>query len=207
MGRTVTGAELSTYKTIAIELGKSKVNRLNNGKEASRYVRFTVKNKKSRLCKAGHLMIFEEDDPELIEGLKAYAAQQPNKDGLWPVDMSALKDADADLWDDIGHWDGLQPFQYKLRKGLCYLNDADDNRVNSAITGEPVMKDVITILVQVDYMIENNGTFDVTYIQGMDPNTIGSRMENSRYRHAVTSTPTTPAVEVEDAEITEDQVF
>ena len=198
MGRIIQGAEISNYKTIGISLGQSK--RPNIEGKMSKYIVLTVKNRKSIASKARRITLFDEDVPQAMECLKAFISNTPNDRGEYPVNMQAFK-ADPSAMDE---WGGLLEFpggmvvQYPLSKGLCYQNDVDGNPVFVKGTQERVIKDRISVFVQVDFASENDkGGLDYTYIDGFDPYTRGSRIEQNLYRVPVNSYAT---AETEDDE-------
>lgn len=184
------GSELSVYKTLAIQVGQSKTEGINGKK--SKYAVFFVKNKKSRNCKVRRLTFFEEDEPNLIEGLLQYkASENKNAEGRYDVDLKALKGSDdPDLMDGLWEFPGMQVQQYKLRKGMCYMNNADGKRVQTK-GGEPIIADTINVLVQIDYIIQDGDKLKTVYFDGFDPDTQGQRMESRFFKEPVATTQVT----------------
>lgn len=191
------GSELSVYKTIAIQVGQAKKEGTNGKK--SKYAVFFVKNKKSRNCKVRKRIFFEEEEPSLIEGLLQYKVGEKVND-RYNIDMKALRESgDDELMDGLWEFPGMQVVPYKLRKGLCYMNDADGNRVKTK-DGTPIMADVVQVLVQVDYIMSDGDKLKTVYIDGFDPDTQGQRMESHFFKEAVeTNTNNGTQVEVDDA--------
>ena len=199
----IEGSDMSCYKTIAIRVGQTKVEGINGKK--SKYAVFFVKNKKSRLSKTEHLVIFDDQDPDLINTLLQYKTDdKKDENGRYEIDLSALKHSDdADELQDIFEWPGMQAETYKLRKGLCYQNDIDGKRVTKK-DGSNVIVDTISVLVQIDYILDNNGKLDIHYFKPYDPDIQGPRMENTFYKEAVTTTASvtepTPEPDSDDSE-------
>lgn len=191
------GSELSVYKTTAIQVGQAKKEGTNGKK--SKYAVFFVKNKKSRNCKVRKRIFFEEEEPSLIEGLLKYKVDEKVND-RYNIDMKALrKSGDDELMDGLWEFPGMQVVPYKLRKGLCYMNDADGNRVTTK-DGTPIMADVVQVLVQIDYIMSDGDKLKTVYIDGFDPDTQGQRMESHFFKEAVeTNTNNGAQVEVDDA--------
>lgn len=191
------GSELSVYKTIAIQVGQAKKEGTNGKK--SKYAVFFVKNKKSRNCKVRKRIFFEEEEPSLIEDLLQYKVGEKVND-RYNIDMKALRESgDEDLMDGLWEFPGMQVVPYKLRKGLCYMNDADGNRVTTK-DGTPIMADVVQVLVQIDYIMSDGDKLKTVYIDGFDPDTQGQRMESHFFKEAVeTNTNNGTQVEVDDA--------
>lgn len=191
------GSELSVYKTTAIQVGQAKKEGANGKK--SKYAVFFVKNKKSRNCKVRKRIFFEEEEPSLIEGLLQYKVGEKVND-RYNIDMKALRESgDEELMDGLWEFPGMQVVPYKLRKGLCYMNDADGNRVTTK-DGTPIMADVVQVLVQIDYIMSDGDKLKTVYIDGFDPDTQGQRMESHFFKEAVeTNTNNGVQVEVDDA--------
>lgn len=191
------GNELSVYKTTAIQVGQAKKEGTNGKK--SKYAVFFVKNKKSRNCKVRKRIFFEEEEPSLIEGLLQYKVGEKVND-RYNIDMKALRESgDEDLMNGLWEFPGMQVVPYKLRKGLCYMNDADGNRVTTK-DGTPIMADVVQVLVQIDYIMSDGDKLKTVYIDGFDPDTQGQRMESHFFKEAVeTNTNNGTQVEVDDA--------
>ena len=189
----IEGREFGTYVVTAIQLGKSKSAGINANGKQSRYIVLFVKNVKSRLAPASRFVIFEEDEPGLFEILYNYkTSETADEKGRYTVDLLAFKNsADAAAMDGLLEFPGMTTEDYKLRKGLCYQNDIDGDRVYKGKPGEanrePVVRDTITVLVQVDYAIDD-GKLQKYYVDKMSPVERGARMESTFYRVPVNAT-------------------
>ena len=190
------GSELSVYRTIAIQVGVAKKEGLNGKK--SRYAVFFVKNKKARTSKTRRILFFEEDEPDLIKGLLQFK-QGEAVNNIQSIDMKSLRESDnEDLMYGLWEFPGMQVVPYKLRKGLCYMNNADGNRVTTK-DGTPIMVDTIQVLVQVDYIMSDGDKLKTIYVDGYDPDTQGQRMESHFFKEAVeTNVQNTAEAEVDD---------
>lgn len=192
MERIIQGSELGSYKTIAMALGQAE--KENNNGIKSKYIVCTIKNKKSLGCKARRLVFFEEDLPGAFECLKAFASQTPDAQGGYPVNLAEFRaDANAmEEWGGLLEWPGGMTMEYELQKGLCYQNDIDGNRVIDKNTNKPIMKDTITVFVQVDMLKPGkDGNIETVYIDGLGLAQQGQRMESRFYREAVQQAPIT----------------
>lgn len=203
----IDGSELSNYKVTAIQIGQSKTEGINGKK--SKYIVLFVKNKKSRLAPPRHLIIFEDEEPELIDILMNYKkGEKDSTTNRYTIDLAAFKASDdADAMDGLLEFPGMQVIQYKLRKGLCYMNNVDGQRVVKK-DGTEIKVDTISILVQVDYIVEDNGKLETHYFDGYDPATQGQRMENAFYKVPVeiASTAAQPSVSTEAEAKADDEV-
>lgn len=191
------GSELSVYKTIAIQVGQAKKEGVNGKK--SKYAIFFVKNKKTRNCKTRKLLFFEEDEPALVEGLLQYKVGEKVND-RYNIDMKALRESgDEDLMDGLWEFPGMQVVPYKLRKGLCYMNNADGSKVTTK-DGTALIVDTIQVLVQIDYIISDGDKLKTVYFDGFDPDTQGQRMESRFFKEPVeTNVHNGVQVEIDDA--------
>lgn len=197
----INGSELSCYKTTAIELGVAK--KQNKQGKTPHFAVLFVRNKMASItCKTRRIILFEDEYPGLITLLSKYKENTPSKNGRDIVNIKALKASDdADEVEDLWEFPGMKTEQYKLKKGLCYMNDVNGERVKRN-DGTYVTVDTITVLVQVQFILEDNGKLKTTYIDGFDPDTQGQKMEHAFYRKAVD----TPPVEAEaEAEATQNE--
>lgn len=203
----IDGSEFSNYKVTAIQIGQAKSEGLNGKK--SRYIVLFVKNKKSRLAAPRHLIIFEDEEPELINILMNYkTSNTKNAKDRYTIDLKAFEESDdANAMDGLLEFPGMQTVQYKLKKGLCYMNDVNGNRVFKKNSNQAIMTDTITVLVQIDYAVESDGKMEVHYFDKFDPDTQGQRMENAFYREAVETNVSTTAPTVVDNNETDEQPF
>lgn len=178
----IDGGDLSVYKTIAISICQAK--RENNEGKKPKYLVLTVKNKKSILSGSRRIPIFEEDAPGAMDCLKAFASSTPNEHGEYLVNIQAFKADESAMaqWGDLLEFPGGMVVQYPLAKGLCYQNDIDGNPVLIKGTNQRVMKDTVSVFIQVDFAIETNNGLEYRYIDKFDPHTRGSRIEQKLYR-------------------------
>lgn len=195
----IDGSTLSCYKTTSIQLGMSKKAGI-NGKQ-SKYIVFFVKNRKARATKPRHLVIFDEDEPGLFDTFKKYTtANTPDANGRYTVDIQAMsKSDDAETLEDFMEFPGMQTAQYKLRKGLCYMNNVNGERVLDK-DKQPVITDTITVLVWVNYIMDTGKGLEPKYFDGYELEKQGERMERNFYKEAVNKTTTVepePAAETE----------
>ena len=200
----INGEELSNYVTKQILLGVAK--KENNQGVKSRFMVLVVKNKKFRNTQPSRIIIWDDDEPGLINIVAKYKTDKKTPEGYIIVDIRALKESDdADEMDGYWEFPGMQMEQFHLRKGMCYLNDVDGKRRMYKATNEPVMTDTVSVLTQVDYIIENDGKLEVHYAPKWDLNTRGEQMENAFYREAVNTTTIKPVEAPEEtAESTPD---
>ena len=197
----INGSELSCYKTTAIQLGVAK--KENKQGKKPRFAVLFVRNKMASItCKTRRILLFEDEYPGLIDILAKYKSDTADKNGRFTVKIQDLKNSpDAAEVEDLWEFQGMKTEQYKLKKGLCYMNDVNGERVKRN-DGTYVTVDTITVLVQVQFILEDNGKLKTTYIDGFDPDTQGQKMEHAFYRKAVD----TPPVEAEaEAEATQNE--
>lgn len=183
----IEGKEFGTYVVTAIQLGLSKSAGINANGKPSRYIVLFVKNAKMRLGRPRHIVMFEEEVPGLYEILKNYTTSDTPENGRYTVDLIAFKKSeDVAAMDGLLEFPGMTTENYKLRKGLCYRNDVDGKRVYCGKPGEanrePVVRDTITVLVQVDYAIETDEKLQMQYFDMMSPAEQGAQMERTFYR-------------------------
>lgn len=197
----INGSELSCYKTTAIQLGVAK--KENKQHKKPRFAVLFVRNKMASItCKTRRILLFEDEYPGLIDILAKYKSDTADKNGRFTVKIQDLKNSpDAAEVEDLWEFQGMKTEQYKLKKGLCYMNDVDGNRVTRN-DGSAVMVDTITVLVQVQFILEDNGKLKTTYVDGYDPDTQGQKMENSFYKEAVNTAPASTDTEAEQNEET-----
>ena len=184
----INGSDLSCYKTTAIQLGVAK--KSNKQGKTPRFAVLFVRNKMASItCKTRRILLFEDEYPGLIDLLYKYKSDTKDKNNRYTVKIQALKSSDdAAEVEDLWEFPGMKTEQYKLKKGLCYMNDVDGNRVKRD-DGSFVMVDTITVLVQVQFILEDNGKLRTTYVDGYDPDTQGQKMEHSFYKEAVNTAP------------------
>lgn len=199
----INGSDLSCYKTTAIQVGQAA--KENKQGKKPRYAVLFVKNKQAAItCKTRRIILFEDDVPGLIDLLLKYKSNEKDKNNRYTINIKDLKNSDdADEVEALWEFPGMKTEQYKLKKGLCYMNDVDGKRVKRN-DGSAVMVDTITVLVQIEFILEDDGKLKITYIDGYDPDTQGQRMEHAFYRDAVNTAPA-PAAEAEAEEAAQNE--
>ena len=193
MSEMISGASLSTYKTIGMSVGQSKKDNRDGVK--SKFVILTCKDKGSMIAKPSRIILFEEDlFPGAVDTLKNYAMTdkdgQKIKDarGGYPIDLKALREStDFEDFEGLMLLEGGMVMDYKLKKGMCYANNVDGERTKDG-RGNDVMKDTISVFVQVKYFMPTpQGGMQPVFYAGMGLEDRGSRMESQFYREAVQS--------------------
>lgn len=183
MGQIISGAELGAYKTTAIQLGIAKKENRNGVK--SKYVLLTLQDVKSRLARPVRRVIFDDQLPGLHEMLAKYAATTQDAQGMFPVDIKAFKNSeDFEEWQDLMLFPGGTVLTYNLRKGECYANDVNGNRVLNK-DNEPVKKKQISVFVQISQIIPDGDKMRTIYVNGLSLEEEGQRMEDRFYKEPV----------------------
>lgn len=199
MGTIIRGAELSTFKTTAISLGKAK-NADRNGNK-NRYMVVTVMDVESPADRSKVFFFEEELDTELgvnlLDILKNFAKPDPNRPGSLLVNLKEAKESNEFSVD--GHsviepylrWEGGMFETYKLRKGLCYANDVDGKPTLDR-DGNPVVRDRIKVFTQVKMIKPNeDGNMETVYFKKFDLHTQGAKLESRFFKKAVNATVNT----------------
>jgi hypothetical protein len=172
----------------------------NRDKVLSKFVVFTVQDEDGGFAKPSrHIMFEEQMFPGAVDILKKYRMKDDRgneiKDakGGYPINLKALKESeDADLFKGYFRIPGGMVEYYHLKKGECYANDVDGNRIRDK-QGNYVTKSVIPAFVQVKfYIVGANGEMIPHYANGMGLEEVGDRLERQFYREAV-ATAATPA--------------
>jgi hypothetical protein len=181
-----------------MSLGVSK--KENRDKVLSKFVVFTVQDEDGGFAKPSRHIMFEEQlFPGAVDILKKYRMKDDGgkevKDakGGYPIDIKALKGSeDAERFKSYFRIPGGMIEYYHLKKGECYANDVDGNRIKDK-QGHDVTKSVIPVFVQVKfYTVGANGEMIPHYANGMGLEEVGDRLERQFYREAV-GTAATPA--------------
>lgn len=189
MGNLIKGAELGTYKTIAMSIGQAEKENRNGVK--SKFLVLVVRDADSAAARSKRIIFWEEDVPGLIEKIKVFASSTPNPTTKgYDIDMNAMRKAEnhADF-DDYLQFPGMIEEQFKLTKGACYANNVNGERVLDG-SGNPVVRDTISVLVQVKFIMPDG---KMIYFSGMDPYSTGSRIEQRFWREPVNATGATQA--------------
>lgn len=189
----ISGASLSTYKTLAMSIGQSKKNNRDGVK--SKFVILTTKDQDSMIAKPSRIILFEEDlFTGAIDTLKNYAMTDndgkkvTDARGGYPIDLKALRESeDFENFEGLMLLPGGMVMDYKLKKGMCYANNVDGERIKDGRNND-VMKDTISVFVQVKYFMPTpEGGMKPVFFAGMGLEERGSRMEAQFYRDAVQS--------------------
>ena len=194
----IKGEELSTYVTTGISIGQSK--KPNRQGQLSEFAVFTINDADAIAARSRRIIIFNDEKPEVIERLKAYCKTvQVNGENRQIVDMNKLiTDLEAepelikkrDQLYKMLEFKGGMVTQYKLRKGLCYMNDVNGNPVKDR-HGNTIKRDSVTIFVWVKNMTPNEqGGYTTTYYDGYSPWEQGQRMEDRFFEKKVEGTMT-----------------
>lgn len=196
MSNIIKGEDLSCWKTIGITICRSE--KANREGVQSRYIILTVKDKKSVLSSSKKVMMFEEDIPGVIDLLKGFAEQKTTTSGkkYAQVDLAKLKADDmgkpnGELYDFLEFPGGCVE-EYVFRKGFCYGNDEAGKRIKDG-KNRDVVRDRISVFVQVDYKEPTEKGFRTVYISGMSPSEIGSRLEDRFWETPVNPTASNTA--------------
>jgi len=189
----IKGEEISNYITTAISLGQSK--KPNRQGQLSEFAVFTINDESAMGTKGRNIIVFNDEKPEVIERLKNYCEEKiVNGEKRQMVNMNKLvTDLDAepdlikkrDVLYSMLEFKGGMVTNYKLRKGLCYMNDVNGNPVKDR-HGKTITRDSVTIFVWIKNMVPNEqGGFTTNYYDGYSPWEQGQRMEDRFFEKAV----------------------
>ena len=218
MNERILGKDLSTYKAIAISLGKAKND--NNDGIKSRFVALTLKDKYSiGAKKVSHILFEDEIGSEAFEELMQCRSIGPDNNpivdtkGGYVVSTALVKKRSAErkaqdednedplMLDSLITWEGGMTMVYKFPTGPRYGNNADGKPTKDK-DGNQIVKSEVEVFVQVkDVVIKEDGTRDYTYVSGMNPNTRGERIMRTFFKKPVN----TSAIPVEEAEVIEEE--
>ena len=199
MSTIVKGSDMSNYVTLGMSLGVSK--KQNRDGVTSKFVVFTAQDEDGGFAAPiRHIMFEDQMFQGAVDILKKYRMKDSEgnevKDakGGYPIDLKALKESeDADRFKQYFRVPGGMIEYYTLKKGECYANDVDGNRIKDK-QGKDVTKSVIPVFVQVKfYTVGANGEMIPHYANQMGLNEVGDRLERQFYREAVATTATPPA--------------
>ena len=190
MGTIVKGSDMSNYTTLGMSLGVSKKNNRDGVK--SKFVVFTAQDDDGGFAEPIRHIKFEDQlFPGAIELLSKYRMMkdgQPVVDakGGYPIDLEALKASeDAPRFKQYFHVPGGMVEYYTLKKGACYANNVDGERIKDRQQHD-VVKTVIPVFVQVKfYIVNDDGKMVPNYANGMGLEENGDRLERQFYREAV----------------------
>jgi hypothetical protein len=189
---------MSNYTTLGMSLGVSK--KENRDKVKSKFVVFTAQDDDGGFAEPiKHIKFEDQLFPGAIELLSKYRMMkdgQPVVDakGGYPIDLEALKASeDANRFKQYFHVPGGMVEYYPLKKGACYANNVDGERIKDK-QGKDVVKTVIPVFVQVKfYIVNDDGKMVPNYANGMGLEENGDRLERQFYREAVVQQQPAPA--------------
>ena len=183
MSQILPGSTLGTFVAIeaivATAKKESTVGRMQGQK--SRFLMLRMKNKKSARATQVWCTYFEGENvtAEQLDGLLKHKASEDAQGGII-LNMVSLKESGdiekLDL-DSLFNVEGGVMKTYKFRKGMCYANDRDGNRIN------PIrLRDSLQVFCQADTIETSDTGMVINYFGGCDPETVGSRLENQFYK-------------------------
>ena len=183
MSQILPGSTLGTFVAIeaivATANKESTVGRMKGQK--SRFLMLRMKNKKSARATQVWCTYFEGENitAEQLDGLLKHKASEDAQGGII-LNMVSLKESGdiekLDL-DSLFYVEGGVMKTYKFRKGMCYANDRNGNRVN------PIrLRDSLQVFCQADTIEVTDTDMVINYFGGCDPETVGSRLENQFYK-------------------------
>ena len=183
MSQILPGSTLGTFVAIeaivATANKESTVGRMKGQK--SRFLMLRMKNKKSARATQVWCTYFEGESitAEQLDGLLKHKASEDAQGGII-LNMVSLKESGdiekLDL-DSLFNVEGGVMKTYKFRKGMCYANDRNGNRIN------PIrLRDSLQVFCQADTIEVTDTDMVINYFGGCDPETVGSRLENQFYK-------------------------
>jgi len=199
MSNIVKGSDMSNYVTTGMSVGVAK--KANRDGITSKFVVFTVQDEDGGFAGSVRHIMFEEDlFPGAIQLLGKYKMLndqgQPVQDakGGYPINMKALKSSeDAEAFSRYLRVPGGMVMNYRLKKGSCYANDIDGNRVKDG-RNQDVTKEVIPVFVQVKFfMVDEGGKMTPNYANKMGLEERGDRLERQFYREPVNAVVIPPS--------------
>ena len=183
MSQILPGSTLGTFVAIeaivATANKESTVGRMKGQK--SRFLMLRMKNKKSARATQVWCTYFEGESitAEQLDGLLKHKASEDAQGGII-LNMVSLKESgDIEKLDLVSLFnvEGGVMKTYKFRKGMCYANDRNGNRIN------PIrLRDSLQVFCQADTIEVTDTNMVINYFGGCDPETVGSRLENQFYK-------------------------
>ena len=183
MSQILPGSTLGTFVAIeaivATAKKESTVGRLQGQK--ARFLMLRMKNKKSARATQVWCTYFEGESitAEQLDGLLKHKASEDAQGGII-LNMVSLKESgDIEKLDLVSLFnvEGGVMKTYKFRKGMCYANDRNGNRIN------PIrLRDSLQVFCQADTIEVTDTDMVINYFGGCDPETVGSRLENQFYK-------------------------
>lgn len=190
MSQILPGSTLGTFVAIeaivATAKKESTVGRMQGQK--SRFLMLRMMNKKSARANQVWCTYFEGENitAAQLDGLLKHKASEDAQGGII-LNMVSLKESgDIDMSgnyngklgiDSLFYVEGGVMKTYKFRKGMCYANDRDGNRIS------PIrLRDSLQVFCQADTIEVTDTDMVINYFGGCDPETVGSRLENQFYK-------------------------
>ena len=176
---SILGTFVATEATVATATKESTVGRMKGLK--SRFLMLKMRNKKSARANQVWCTYFEGENvtAEQLDGLLKHKIAD-DKQGGAIINMISLKESgDIEKLDleSLFTVEGGVMKTYKFRKGMCYANDRDGNRIN------PIrLRDSLQVFCQADTIEVTDTDMTINYFGGCDPETVGSRLENQFYK-------------------------
>ena len=176
---SILGTFVATQATVATATKESTVGRMKGLK--SRFLMLKMRNKKSARANQVWCTYFEGENitAEQLDGLLKHKIAD-DKQGGAIINMISLKESgDIEKLDleSLFTVEGGVMKTYKFRKGMCYANDRNGNRIN------PIrLRDSLQVFCQADTIEVTDTDMTINYFGGCDPETVGSRLENQFYK-------------------------
>ena len=198
MNEIISGGSLSTYRCTSISINQAK--KENRQGQKALFAVLTLKDEYSMGARPSRVPFFDEDLGEgTVATLAKYKLLDNNGNAVKDAkggtiinvgSIAQIPDTDPDSYlKQLLRWPGAMCVNYPLRKGACYANDIDGNRTKDG-QGNDVVKDTVRVFCQVKFWTQGpNGEQIPHYVEGLDPDTRGSRMEARFWREAVATQP------------------
>lgn len=182
MDRIIQGTELSNYRTIGITLGVSK--KQNNQGQISKFAVFTVQDTYTGFATPKRTIMFEEDMGMSYSILQKYvdpAIVDPRGGQVVSLTQLQANQADYQMVKGLLEIPGMMAVSMPLRKGMCYANDVNGNRITDRV-GNKVKRDHVEVMVIVRCIRpDDNGQSRTDYVSGWDPESQRDRIESRFY--------------------------
>lgn len=198
----ILGRDLSVYKTVGISLGQAQ--KENNDGIKAKFVVFLVQDEYSMFSKTKKLILFEGDgiSTDRFERLAKYI-DKTKKDvhGGYPVNIAAFRaseDFEPCGGEALFRHEGMMVVSAKLNGGAHYANDVNGNRMKEKATGNPIIRDTISIIVQIKYVTyDAEGQEHPKYVDGFSYDQQLNRIQSRFFREPVQ--PVASPVSTKDA--------
>lgn len=189
METIIRGKELGTFVTTALSIGMSK--KENNNGVKSRFVVVSCKDEDAIFAgRTRKFTIFEEDfGKEYMDILMKYAdpGAAPDTFNIRLEDFKRSDDAKG-VMGQLLRWEGACEEFYPFEKGLCYANKADGTPMTDKENKRVISSGVTVLCLVKSIRPDQTGKMVTHYIEPFSPHTIGSRIEKTFYKEAVTVT-------------------